>query len=118
MDPAILNSSTHHHPPDHSHLDPQGQLQLIKSDNALAASAGNVVDHSSKHGQGLGGTSQRGAPPTNTPTSGTQHHPPSTSRPNVGLLKAQSPWLRKDGVCIAVLEDKSVSCLIKGCPFS
>lgn len=37
-----------------------------------------------------------------------------SARPNVGLLKAQSPWLRKDGICIAVFEDSSVSQLIKG----
>ena len=30
----------------------------------------------------------------------------------VGWLKAQSPWLRKDGVCIAVFEENSVSRLI------
>lgn len=126
MDAARPHSSTHHHPPDHSHLDPQGQVRLIKSENA---SAGNVVDHSSKRGKG--GTAPRGAPPTDVPTSKLNSVPsslemaapgqaPSSSinqrdpstHPNVGLLKAQSPWLRKDGVCIAVLEDKSVSRLI------
>lgn len=31
-----------------------------------------------------------------------------TTAPSVGLLQPRSPWLRKDGVCIAVFQDNSV----------
>ena len=31
----------------------------------------------------------------------------------VGLLRAQSPWLRKDGVCIGIFQENSVR---RGCP--
>ena len=34
--------------------------------------------------------------------------PSQGAEPNVGLLRAQSPWLRKDGVCIALFPEKSV----------
>ena len=115
------------------------QVQLIKLDGAQAASAADRVEQSpSSHNDSLLATARR-APPTDTPTSlpsgssskmtapvgqeikssAMSTNQPGTNtvqaRPNVGLLKAQSPWLRKDGVCIAVFEDESVSeLLIKG----
>ena len=125
---------TNTRPPHHADHAPQVQVRLNMntSEEAQAASAENV-DLSTK--PGTGATSKR-APPTHTPTSLNsgpsssemaapgQRKSPSVSTnqhdvpacPNVGLLKAQSPWLRKEGVCIAVLEDKSVNQSIKRLP--
>ena len=126
---------TNTHPPHHhADHDPQVQVRLNTSEEAQAASSENV-DLTSKPGTG---STTKCAPPTDAPTSlnsgpssemaapeqrrkspsvsTNQRHIPAC--PNVGLLKAQSPWLRKEGVCIAVLEDKSVSQFLikKGLP--
>ena len=69
-------------------------VQLIKTEDMQACSAEN----------GYKTGAPRYAPPT--PLISQRN---VRARPNVGLLRAQSPWLRKDGVCIAILEDKSVS---------
>ena len=121
------------HPPHHPDHDPKVQVRLNTSEEAQVASAENV-DLSSKPGTGA---TSKCAPPTDTPTS--LNSGPSSSEvaapgqrrksppvltnqcdvpasPNVGLLKAQSPWLRKEGVCIAVLEDKSVNQSIRSSP--
>ena len=126
------------HPPHHSvkHPDPQMLAWLnvganIKSDEAQAASEENV-DRSSRTcaGESVTGMESRQHLDTHPPHHSVTHSGVTIKteeaqdanaenvadasisehgRPNVGLLKAQSPWLRKDGVCIAVLEDKSVS---------
>ena len=131
------HTSTHPSRPHHARLDPQVQIRPINSEEVQAASAANV-DHSSRSRSSASPVSaSKHAPPTDTPTPqdsdpsskvtaapeqtrqsssmSTNRHDTSggvSTCPKVGLLKAQSPWLRKNGVCIAVFEDKSVSQLL------